>query len=371
MTGRPGAGDAADRSAASGPPHSARVRKQRDGASLQEMPPNATDLMAEIARELGIAVEVEPNFRRVGCLTFADGRRSYFRGTSVDLNGLGSSHLVRDKGWALQFLSGLGYDTPRSGTFYSKDFAAFLGSTADIHAAWDFARELGLPVIVKPNSRSAGDGVALAGTKRDFYRAMRTIFGPVRDQVALVQEVVAGRDYRVVVLDGKVVSAYERRPLRVTGDGRSTVAELIAAKQRDARPTTRRAPGPTDQRILMFLRTRRIRVDDVLPKGRSIAVLPNANLSTGGDATDVTDLIGSDLARLCVEIVARMGLRLAGVDVLVRQDVTQPLLPGTVTLLELNAAPGFDHYAYVGAKQRERVRDIHRRILVALRDGPP
>jgi D-alanine-D-alanine ligase-like ATP-grasp enzyme len=326
--------------------------------------------MAEIARELGIAVEVEPNHRRVGCLTFADGRRSYFRGTCVDLNGLASSHLVRDKGWALQFLSGLGYLTPRSGTFYSRDFAAFLGSTNDIHAAWDFARQLGLPVIVKPNSRSAGDGVALAGTKRDFYRAMRAIFGPIRDQVALVQEVVDGSDYRIVVLDGVVLSAYERRPLRVVGDGRSTVAELIAAKQREAQVTTRRAPGPTDPRIRMYLRTRRIRVDDVVPAGRALPVMPNANLSTGGDATDVTDQIGADLHRLCVEMVTKMGLRFAGVDVLVRQDVAGPLSPGTVTVLELNAAPGFDHYAVVGATQRDRARDIHRKLLVALRDAP-
>jgi D-alanine-D-alanine ligase-like ATP-grasp enzyme len=199
---------------------------------------------------------------------------------------------------------------------------------------------------------------------------MRVIFGPIRDQVALVQEVVEGSDYRIVVLDGVVLSAYERRPLRVVGDGRSTVAELIAAKQRDAQVTTRRAPSPTDPRIQMYLRTRRIRGDDVVPAGRALPVMPNANLSTGGEATDMTDQIGADLRRLCVEIVTKMGLRFAGVDVLVRQDVSRPLAPGTVTILELNAAPGFDHYAFVGARQRERARDIHRKLLVALRDAP-
>jgi D-alanine-D-alanine ligase-like ATP-grasp enzyme len=120
----------------------------------------------------------------------------------------------------------------------------------------------------------------------------------------------------------------------------------------------------------MYLRTRRIRGDDVVPAGRALPVMPNANLSTGGDATDVTDQIGADLRRLCIEMVSKMGLRFAGVDVLVRQDVSQPLSPGTVTVLELNAAPGFDHYAFVGAIQRERARDIHRKLLVALRDAP-
>jgi D-alanine-D-alanine ligase-like ATP-grasp enzyme len=330
---------------------------------------SATDLVAEVARELGIDVELEPTFGRVGCLTFSDGRRSYFRGTSVDLNGLASSHLARDKGWSLQFISSLGYLTPRTGTFYSKNFGARIGSDKGIDAAWAFARQLGLPVIVKPNSKSQGVGVALVGNKRDFYRAIHSIFGPIGDRVALVQEVVAGRDYRVVVLDQDVVSAYERRPLCVVGDGRSTVADLVAARQREIQRSWRRAPGIADPRIQMFLRTRRIRSDSVLPAGQSMPVLPNANLSTGGEATDVTDLIGRDLRQLCIEIVTRMGLRLAGVDVLVRQDVTEPLLPGTVTVIELNAAPGFDHYAFVGAKQQQLVRDIYRRVLRALQGG--
>jgi D-alanine-D-alanine ligase-like ATP-grasp enzyme len=330
---------------------------------------SATRQMAEIARELGLDVEVEPNFGRVGCLTFADGRRSFFRGTSVDLNGLASSHVARDKGWALEFLARLGYGTPRSGTFFSDEFAARIGSPNDIHAAWDFAREIGLPVIVKPNSKSAGRGVSLAGTKRDFYRAMRAIFGPVRDQVALVQEVVDGRDYRVVVLDGEVVFAYERRSLSVVGDGTSTVSELIEAKQREFQRRWRRAPGLEDRRIQMFMRTRRIRGDHIVPEGQALPVLPNANLSTGGDATDVSDEIGADLRRLCVQIVAGMGLRLAGLDMLVRQDLAQPLVPGAITVLELNASPGFDHYASLGETERQRVRDIHRRILIALRDG--
>jgi D-alanine-D-alanine ligase-like ATP-grasp enzyme len=330
----------------------------------------AMDMIADIARELGIGVEIEPIHRRVGCLIFPDGRRSYFRGLSLDLNGLASSHLARDKGWALHFLRELGYTVPRGDAFYSAELRRRIASTKDVDAAWAFARQLGMPVIVKPNSKSEGVGVALVATKRDFYRAMRVIFGSIHDDVALVEEVVEGRDYRIVVVDREVVSAYERRPFAIVGDGRATVAELVAARQRELELTARHAPGITDYRVQMFLRRQRIPADAVLPAGRLVRVLQNANLSTGGDAVDVTDRLGSDLQHLSIEIVARMGLRLAGVDMLIRQEVDQPLRPGTVTVLELNSSPGLDNYAFAGARQYELVRAIYRKLVLALQSGP-
>jgi D-alanine-D-alanine ligase-like ATP-grasp enzyme len=119
----------------------------------------------------------------------------------------------------------------------------------------------------------------------------------------------------------------------------------------------------------MFLRRQRIRADTVVPPGQLVRLLQNANLSTGGDAVDVTDRISADLQHLSIEIVARMGLRLAGLDLFIRQEVDQPLRPGAVTVLELNASPGLDHFAFSGARQYELVRAIYRKVVLALQSS--
>lgn len=189
-------------------------------------------ILQKVAPKIGARVIMEPRWRIAGQIVYKNGRIRYFKYSSLDVNSLGASEVAKDKDYANFFLRRMGYPiVPGSKTFFSDDWAKIVGMlNRRIDAAYRYARKLGFPVFVKPNSGSQGTGVSLVYTKQELYRAMRAIFK--RDKVALVQKRIMGRDHRIVVLDGRVISAYERLPLNVAGNGRSTVSQLILEKQR-------------------------------------------------------------------------------------------------------------------------------------------
>src|SRR3989338_4601232 len=160
-------------------------------------------LFKRLAPKLGAKVVLEPEWDIAGQITFADGKRSYFRYNTLDLNPVGASDIAKDKDYATFFMKKMGYRTVPGKAFYSSSWCNKIGSKRNIHAAYRYARRLRFPVVVKPNEGSHGTGVFLVQNKRQFYRAMRHILREGR--VALVQNVIRGRDYRVVVLDKDVI----------------------------------------------------------------------------------------------------------------------------------------------------------------------
>lgn len=184
-----------------------------------------------LAPQIGARVIVEPEWGIAAQIIFKSGKKRYIRYSSLDLNTLGSSDIAKDKDYSTFFMREMGYSTIEGKTFFSDKFAEMIGSDRKIDNAYAYASKLGFPVIVKPNSGSQGQNVALVHDKRSFYKALKRIFE--FDKVALVQRPVAGKDYRIVVLDGEVISAYQRVPLSVVGNGKSTIHALLKAKQRD------------------------------------------------------------------------------------------------------------------------------------------
>ncbi|KYF82001.1 cyanophycin synthetase [Sorangium cellulosum] len=212
-----------------------------------------------------------------------------------------------------------------------------------VRTAGEAARALGelrAPVVVKPLDGNQGKGVSL---NLRTEAQVREAFDIARDYRArvLVEEMVSGRNYRVLVVNGRVVAASERLPAHVVGDGQRTVSELIALENQNPL----RASGHNG--VLT-----KIVVDDVVraglaKQGRSLDEVPAAgerfflresvNLSTGGIARDVTDEIHPDTARLCERAARAIDLDICGID-LVADDIAQPL--GRGAIIELNAAPG-------------------------------
>src|SRR3990167_845938 len=188
-------------------------------------------LLKKIAPQIGARVLVEPRWGIVGQITFRSGRKSYFRYNTLDLNPVGASDVAKDKGFATYFMRTMGYPTVPGRTFFSDRWAKAIGSKDDMKAALRYARHRGFPLIVKPNSGSQGKNVSVVHNAREMRAALKEIF--LDDRVALVQQVVKGSDYRIVVLDDRIISAYERIPLNVIGDGESTIAQLLKKKQRE------------------------------------------------------------------------------------------------------------------------------------------
>ena len=320
-------------------------------------------IFKKLAPKIGARVVVEPKWHIAGQIVFKNGRRRYFRYSTLDLNPSGSCEISKDKDYATFFMKRLGYPTVSGKTFFSDKWAETIGSRQNSDAAYSYAQRIGFPVIVKPNSGSQGKDVAKAYNKRELYRALRAIFA--WDKVALVQRVVYGKDYRIVVLDNKVISAYQRVPLNIIGDGRSTIRQLLMRKQQSfvasGRDTRIRIE---DARIAQNLKHKKLTMRSVPEKGVVVYLLDNANLSTGGDPVDVTSSIHPEFKKIAIRLTKDMGLRLCGVDLMIDGDIKDA--PKRYWVLETNAAPGLDHYVKTGKAQQKIVEAMYLKVLKAM-----
>jgi len=328
--------------------------------------PFVTSLIVKLAPEIGARVHVEPEFGFVGQIIFRNGRQSFFRNARLDINPQGAMELARDKAYASLFLNRFGYPTPLGQTFFSDELCRKLASGRDIDEGYAFAQEIGFPVIVKPNNLAQGRLVAKVFDRQEYTHAAREIFRAA--EVLLVQKFYEGKDYRIVVFDGEVVTAYQRHALAISGDGRSTIARLIDKKlkilgERLSHPNI----DAQDFRIRTNLERHGFHLEDILEQGATLSLLDNANLSLGGEAREVRETMHADFKRLAVSITRDMGLRFCGVDI-ISADITLPLgqqRDGSV-VLEINGAPGLDNYAALGTEQRQIVEDLYLRILQAI-----
>jgi D-alanine-D-alanine ligase-like ATP-grasp enzyme len=319
-------------------------------------------VLKKIAPRMDATVLIEPEWGIVGQITFKSGRHSYFRYNTLDLNPMGGSEIAKDKDYSNFFMKAMGYPiVPGSKTFFSDDWAEKIDSPRrNIDAGYQHAKKLGFPVIIKPNSGSQGAGVSLVHNKLEFYKAARGIFK--QDRVALVQQPVCGTDYRIVVLDTKIISVYERIPLSLTGDGKSTIRQLLKIKQKQFVAASRDTQiNIDDPRIFLKLKHQGLTFESVIPKESKIFLLDNANLSTGGDSIDVTHTVHTGFKKLAVKLTRDMGLRLCGVDLMIQGDISQK--PEKYWILEINSAPGLDHYAKIGKAQEKIVEDMYLEVL--------
>ena len=239
-------------------------------------------LFEKIAHEMGITIHVEEEYGYVGQITLPDGRKRYFRNTHLDLNTSGATEIALDKGYSSYFMDRMGYPVPKGETFFSEEYAELFKSAKSIDAACEYASRLIYPVIVKPNSGREGRGVVRAYNEKELREGIAQIVE--RNSIFLVQEVVRGTDYRICILDDEVVLAYARSPLSVTGDGDSTIEELLTEKQNIAEARGRSSFVSIDDfRLVHQLEHLGLSPDFVPEPDQRIELLPTSNLSTGGE----------------------------------------------------------------------------------------
>lgn len=305
-------------------------------------------IIRRLAPQLGIMLVSEPEWREAMQITFKNGVRRYLRSTENDINPRGASAIARDKNYARFFIKKMGYSVPRSHTFFRERFRKAIGSDRDAAAAAAFAAKIGFPVIVKPNNSGHGKGVFMAQNERDVLRALKDIF--LDNDIALVEKYIKGRDYRIVVLQNKVVAAYERIHPFVIGDGVSTVEQLFKKKITALKRLGRDIPlDVTDSRMRHTLSLQKVTLKTVLKKDRKITLLSNANLSSGGDMCDLTAVIHPAFKKLAIDLTHDMGLRFCGVDIICESHISEA--PKKYAVLELNSNPGLTHFASIGPKQ--------------------
>lgn len=212
----------------------------------------------------------------------------------------------------------------------------------DVEDAWAAACEVGLPVVVKPQDGNQGKGVTVnVNTRAQLEGAYRAAAEISRN--ILVERYLPGHDYRLLVVGNKLAAAARRDPPLVVGDGIHTVRQLVDQVNSDPRRGEGHATSLTkirfDDIALARLADQGMHADSVPAKGQRVILRNNANLSTGGTATDVTDDVHPDVAMRAVAAAQMIGLDIAGVDVIC-ESVLRPLEEQNGGIVEVNAAPG-------------------------------
>jgi len=206
------------------------------------------------------------------------------------------------------------------------------------------AEKIGFPVVVKPLDGSHGDAVAINLKTAD---EVRTAFEKARElssRGVIVEACQSGHDYRILVVDGRVVAVAQRVPGHVVGDGVSSVAALIDAVNSDPRRGVGHEKVLTrlvvDDQARRLLALAGLGLGSVPAAGQTVYLRSTGNLSTGGTAVDKTDAIHYDNRLMAERGVKAIGLDVAGVD-FVSPDISRSYKEVGGAIVEINAAPGF------------------------------
>jgi cyanophycin synthetase len=208
--------------------------------------------------------------------------------------------------------------------------------------AWAAAQSLGPPVVIKPRFGNHGRGISAnlrtqEGVEQAFAAAL------AESPEILCERYVPGADHRLLVVGERVVAAALREPAQVIGDGVASVAELLDRANGDPRRSDGHATVLSLIKLdvigLAVLAEQGYTPDSIPAAGTRVLVRNTANLSTGGTATDITDLVHPEVAARAVDAARVVGLDIAGVDVLT-QDIGQPLEVQGGAVVEVNAGPG-------------------------------
>ncbi|MGC1386646.1 MAG: cyanophycin synthetase [Steroidobacteraceae bacterium] len=205
------------------------------------------------------------------------------------------------------------------------------------------AERLGYPVVTKPYDGNHGRGISIGLTGPEEVRAGYAA-AAAHSVSVIVETYLRGDDHRLLVINGELIAATRRTPGRVIGDGVHSVRELIDIVNQDPRRGVGHEKVMTrlelDAQADMMLARQGLNADSTIPAGQVVLLRSTANLSTGGTATDVTDVIHPDNREMAVRAVTAIGLDVGGVDFLC-PDITESYKNVGGGICEVNAAPGF------------------------------
>jgi cyanophycin synthetase len=226
------------------------------------------------------------------------------------------------------------------------------------------ARRIGFPVVVKPLDANHGRGVSINLLSDE---QVRVAYGVARENArgrsVLVESFIEGMDHRMLVVNNELVAVAKRVPGHVVGDGEHTISELIDIVNQDPRRGIGHEKVLTrlelDHQAQRLMEKGGVDENTVLPKGEVFFLRSTANLSTGGTAIDMTDVVHPDNREMAVRAVQAVGLDVGGVDFLT-SDITQSYKDVGGAIVEVNAAPGFRMHV---APSEGKPRDVSGKVM--------
>jgi len=261
-----------------------------------------------------------------------------------------SVELASDKEETNKILAGLGLPVPQQELVQSE--------TQAVRAA----RRIGFPVVTKPYNGNHGRGISIRLTTEEEV-AHGFVVAREHSRSVVVESFLEGDDHRLLVVNGELVAATRRTPGHVVGDGEHTVAQLIDMVNQDPRRGVGHEKVLTrlelDAQAHRMLERAGLSAESVPENGRPVYLRSTANLSTGGTATDVTDVIHPDNREMAERAVRAIGLDVGGVDFL-SKNISESYRAIGGGICEVNAAPGFRMHV---APSEGTARDVAAPVL--------
>lgn len=256
-------------------------------------------------------------------------RQRRIQAAELDATSAVSESIAQDKDLTKKLLLAAGVPVPMG------------RPVADADEAWAAALQIGLPVVLKPQDGNQGKGVTVNIVTREHLDV--AFRAAAEHGTVMVEKFLPGNDFRLLVVGNKLVAASRREPPQVLGDGLHTVRELVDIVNQDPRRGEGHATSLTkirfDDIAVARLFAQELTPESIPARGRRVILRNNANLSTGGTATDVTGDVHPEVAARAVAAAQMVGLHICGVDV-VCESVLRPLEAQNGGVVEVNAAPG-------------------------------
>lgn len=284
---------------------------------------------------------------------FGHGRyQKRIQATVTSDTGTIATSLASDKEGTHSLLKDMGLPVPRQIMFSTEDTAV------------SAAKKIGFPVVIKPLDANHGRGISINLTTDEQVReAFHFAKEQGRSRSILVESFVTGFDHRMLVINNELVAVAKRVPGHVIGDGKSSIAALIDIVNSDPRR------GIGHEKVLTRLEIDKPARDlmaeagynenTVLKKGEQLFLRATANLSTGGTAIDLTDVVHPDNREMAIRAVRAVGLDIGGVDFLT-DDITHSYKDVGGAIVEVNAGPGFRMHV---APSEGEPRDVAGKVL--------
>ena len=254
-----------------------------------------------------------------------------FRATMTDKTSSIAVDIAGNKDHTKQILKEQAIPVAKGLTIFNED---------GLHEA---IKKVGFPLVFKPLNGNHGKGATI-NVKTEAEAIEAFAYAQKYSHRVIVESFITGHDFRVLVIDNRMVAAAQRVPANVLADGIHTIQQLIDIENNDPRRGYGHENVLTeitiDRDSLDLLEKMGYNLESVPPKGEVIYLKSTANLSTGGTSIDVTDMVHPQNVFICERIARVIGLDICGIDIMAN-NLTEPLNENGGVVLEVNAAPGF------------------------------
>lgn len=232
------------------------------------------------------------------------------------------------------------------------------GEDASDEEIINYANELGYPLVLKPSDGTGGHGViANIKSEEEFKEALKYVKNDLNYKKLMVEKYFAGEDFRLYVIDNKVVAAFKKDPANVLGDGTHTIKELIDIKNevRTKTPTLHNRPIKIDKETHNLLRSNGYTVESIPQEGERVFLKTKNNVSSGGDAIDTTEELTDELREIAIKASnAIPGLVQCGVDMMINREKNSGVV------LEVNSRPHITAHLF---PYEGKARDIPKAVI--------